>query len=203
MRGTEEWTVFTLLRSAADPGRVWLGLENGLGAVRQEGGTWRFEGIVAGTPREIRTLVEGADGTVWCGSGLDGLAGAEIPAGWPAAAARVRRIAGGEKAFLFRIGGRIVAVQDGRILRLTRERVLVILADVDRNGAERIVQRILVEFRERFATLADPKLRAGYFEVAPGTAHLSVKQVLPAVFCADPAGARAAEPDDAEPDPEI
>ena len=118
VRETEPWTVFTLLRSAADPGRVWLGLDDGLAAVHQEGGTWRFEGRVAGTPREIRTLVEGADGTVWCGSGLDGLAGAEIPPGWPAVPPRVRRIDGGEKALPFRLGGRIVATQGDRILRL-------------------------------------------------------------------------------------
>jgi diguanylate cyclase (GGDEF)-like protein len=118
VRGTEPWTVFALLRSAADPGRVWLGLDDGLAAVRKEGGTWRFEGMVAGTPRDIRTLVEGAGGTVWCGSALDGLAGVEIPAGWPVAPPRVRWIAGGEKAFPFRIGGRIVVTRGDRILRL-------------------------------------------------------------------------------------
>ena len=118
VRGTEPWTVFALLRSAVDPGRVWLGLDDGLAAVRQEGGAWRFEGMVDGAPREIRALVEGADGTVWCGSALDDLTGMEIPAGWPAAPPRVRRIAGGREAFPFRIGGRIVAAQGDRILRL-------------------------------------------------------------------------------------
>jgi diguanylate cyclase (GGDEF)-like protein len=118
VRGTEPWTVFTLLRSAVDPGRVWLGLDDGLAAVRREGGAWRFEGLVDGTPREIRSLVEGADGTVWCGPALDDLAGVEIPADWPAAPPRVRRIAGGREAFPFRVGGRIVAAQDGRFLLL-------------------------------------------------------------------------------------
>jgi hypothetical protein len=76
---------------------------------------------------------------------------------------------------------------DDTILRLTRERVVVMLADVDRAAAEQIVQRILVDFSERFATFDEPRLRIGYFEVRPGTPHLTVKQVLPAVFCAEQA----------------
>ena len=81
---------------------------------------------------------------------------------------------------------------DDAILRLTRERVVVMLTDVDRGGAEQIVQRILADFCERFATIDEPRLRLGYFEVQPGTPHLSVKQVLPAVFCPD-AGSRRDE----------
>jgi GGDEF domain-containing protein len=71
---------------------------------------------------------------------------------------------------------------DDTILRLTRERVVLMLTDVDREGAERIVRRLLAEFRERFATLEDPPIALGYFEVAPGTGPLTVKQVLPTVF---------------------
>ena len=72
---------------------------------------------------------------------------------------------------------------DDAILRLTRERVVLLLTDVDRAGAERIVRRILQDFCERFATLEQPRVRLGWFEVPPGTATLTVKQVLPAVFC--------------------
>jgi hypothetical protein len=72
---------------------------------------------------------------------------------------------------------------DDAILRLTRERVVLMLTDVDRAGAEQIVQRILQDFCERFATMDEPRVRLGYFEVRPGTATLSVKEVLPAVFC--------------------
>ena len=79
---------------------------------------------------------------------------------------------------------------DDTILRLTRERVVVMLADVDRTGAEQIVRRILVDFSERFATLDEPRVWIGYFEVRPGTPHLTVKEVLPAVFCPDGAAAR-------------
>ena len=75
---------------------------------------------------------------------------------------------------------------DDTILRLTRERVVLMLTDVDRAGAERIVRRLLAEFRERFSTLEDPPITLGYFEVAPGTGLLTVKQVLPTVFCVEP-----------------
>jgi GGDEF domain-containing protein len=83
---------------------------------------------------------------------------------------------------------------DDTILRLTRERVVVMLADVSRAAAEQIVQRILVDFSERFATFDAPRLRLGYFEVRPGTLHLTVKQVLPAVFCPDGAAPRGDGP---------
>ena len=72
---------------------------------------------------------------------------------------------------------------DDAILRLTRERVVLMLTDVDRAGAERIVHRILEDFCERFATMDEPRVRLGYFEVRPGTPALTVKEVLPAVFC--------------------
>ena len=71
---------------------------------------------------------------------------------------------------------------DDTILRLTRERVVLMLTDVDRAGAERIVRRLLAEFRERFATVGDPPISLGYFEVEPGMGSLTVKQVLPTVF---------------------
>src|SRR6185436_2585612 len=108
VRGTEQRTVFSLLRSAADPARVWVGLEDGLAVVRKEDGEWRYQGMVAGVPREIRVLAEGANGSLWCGTGFDGLVGVEIPAGWPAEPPRVRKIGGSEEAFPFRIGGRLV-----------------------------------------------------------------------------------------------
>ena len=72
---------------------------------------------------------------------------------------------------------------DDSILRLTRERVVLMLTDIDRAGAEQIVQRILQDFCERFATMDEPRVRLGYFEVRPGTSVLTVKEVLPAVFC--------------------
>ena len=84
---------------------------------------------------------------------------------------------------------------DDGVLRLTRERVVLMLTDVDRDAAEAIVRRMLAEFRERFPTIDDPKVAFGYFEVPPGTSHLTVKQVLPAVFHVK--GAAGDEDDDA------
>ena len=75
---------------------------------------------------------------------------------------------------------------DDTILRLTRERVVMMLTDVDRAGAEKIVRRLLAEFRERFAAVEDPPISLGFFEVAPGTSVLTVKQVLPTVFGVEP-----------------
>lgn len=118
VQGTEQRTVFSLLRSAADPGRVWVAMADGLAVVRQEHGAWRYQGMVAGVPREIRALVEGADGTLWCGTDFDGLAGVKVPARWPAEPPRVRRIGGSEEIFPFRIGGRLVATRGHQILRL-------------------------------------------------------------------------------------
>ena len=82
---------------------------------------------------------------------------------------------------------------DDTILRLTRERVVLMLTDVDRVGAERIVQRLLAEFRERFATLGDPPIGLGYFEVEPGMGPLTVKQVLPTVFGVETSDEESAE----------
>jgi hypothetical protein len=71
---------------------------------------------------------------------------------------------------------------DDAIFRMTRERAVLMLVDVDRSEAEEIVGRLLGGFRERFAVACDPDLSLAYFEVRPGTAELTVKQVLPALF---------------------
>lgn len=114
--GTDRGTVYVLARSAADPQRVWLGTESGLAAVRREGAGWRAEGNVAGVSQEVRSLVEGEGGVVWCGTSLDGVLGVKLPGAGLAAA--VRRVAGSDGASLFRIAGRTLAIQDNQVLRL-------------------------------------------------------------------------------------
>lgn len=71
---------------------------------------------------------------------------------------------------------------DDSIVRITRERSVLFLTDVDRDGAERIVERILSGFCERFCPAEDPAVSVGYFEVTPASKKLTVKEVLPALF---------------------
>jgi hypothetical protein len=75
-------------------------------------------------------------------------------------------------------------VDDG-VYRMTRERTLLLLTDVDAARAREIIERVLEDYRERFPSTADPALSVGYYEVAPGSDDVTVKQVLPTVF-ADP-----------------
>ena len=71
---------------------------------------------------------------------------------------------------------------DDAIFRLTRERAVLVLADVNRAQAVEIVERMVNEFRERFTAATDPTIVLGYFEVTPGLVDVSVKQILPVVF---------------------
>ena len=75
---------------------------------------------------------------------------------------------------------------DDAIFRLTRERAVLVLADVDRRRAEEIVGRLLSGFCERYAPPAEPQVHLGYFEVTPQHKHLTVKEVLPTVFASAP-----------------
>jgi len=68
------------------------------------------------------------------------------------------------------------------IFRMTRERAVLFLADVDRSRAEEIVARLLHEFGRRFPAASSPRICLGYFEVRPGCEQLLVKDVLPAIF---------------------
>lgn len=72
------------------------------------------------------------------------------------------------------------------IFRMTRERAVLFLADVDRDQAAGIVRRLLDEFQARFALRMPAAVSLGYFEVTPGVDELPVRAVLPAVFPAPP-----------------
>jgi hypothetical protein len=71
------------------------------------------------------------------------------------------------------------------IFRLTRERVVLFVADVGRTAAEEIMKRILIGYSERSSRLVPPQLALSYFQVPIGVAQLTVKDVLPALFAAD------------------
>ena len=75
---------------------------------------------------------------------------------------------------------------DDAIFRMTRERAVLFLADVDRERAGEIVDRLLDGFRERFAPSVDASVDLGFFEISPGSIRLTVKDVLPAVFTPGP-----------------
>jgi len=76
---------------------------------------------------------------------------------------------------------------DDVVFRMTRERAVLLLADVDAARAREVVERLLSDFRARFAVAREPELRLGYFEVGPGSGDLTVKDVLPALFCPEQA----------------
>jgi diguanylate cyclase (GGDEF)-like protein len=124
--GTEQQTAYVLSRSTRDPNRIWVGSDDGISSIVREGTAWRFEGLLEGTPREIRSIVEGEDGALWCGSTLDGLVRIAVSSGKTSsgktgsgkAKPMLRQIPGSEGVFLFQIGARILAVQDDRVLRL-------------------------------------------------------------------------------------
>jgi hypothetical protein len=71
---------------------------------------------------------------------------------------------------------------DDAIFRLTRERAVLVLADVDRARAEEIVGRLLTGFSQQYPQVSEPRVHLGYFEVTPQHKHLTVKEVLPTVF---------------------
>ncbi|HEX3553698.1 MAG TPA: diguanylate cyclase [Thermoanaerobaculia bacterium] len=118
--GTDQHTTFALMRSGHDPERVWMGTDGGISALRREGARWRLEGTIADGPGDVRTIVEGGDGTLWYSTNSDGVVGVELPAGWPGTGKpRLRRVRGlEENAGLLRIGDRILAASDDKVLRL-------------------------------------------------------------------------------------
>jgi len=75
---------------------------------------------------------------------------------------------------------------DDSVFRLTRERVVLLLTDVDTEKASGILQRLLGEFRENFPSPSAPAIGLGFFQVAPGVADVSVKSILPNLFATPP-----------------
>jgi hypothetical protein len=65
---------------------------------------------------------------------------------------------------------------DDSIVRMTRERSVLFLTDVDQ----------LHDFSERFPAASEPPVSLHYFEVTPTTRSASLKDVLLALFVAPP-----------------
>ena len=71
---------------------------------------------------------------------------------------------------------------EDQIFRLTRERALLFLRDVDREQAVSVVERLRASFEQEFPSIDPMRVEIRYFEVPPGRAELSVKTVLPVVL---------------------
>jgi GGDEF domain-containing protein len=71
---------------------------------------------------------------------------------------------------------------EDQIFRLTRERAMLFLRDVDHDQAVSVVERLRASFEHEFPSIEPMRVTIRYFEVPPGRAELSVKQVLPSVF---------------------
>jgi diguanylate cyclase (GGDEF)-like protein len=134
---TPQSTVFVLKRSRSHPDRVWVGMESGLAALRRDPALpigWRFEGMIDTVVREVRSIVEGEGGTVWCGTTFAGIVGFDVPAA-SLRPARVRHVLASGESRLFRAAGAILAIQDRRMRRLDEARArLVETAAASRGG---------------------------------------------------------------------
>ncbi|WP_343882893.1 diguanylate cyclase [Rhodanobacter caeni] len=73
---------FSLLRSAREPSRVFVGLRNGLAVMRRDGGRWIDEGRIPGISGDIRSLATDAHGNLWLGTLSNGAIRLALPDGW-------------------------------------------------------------------------------------------------------------------------
>ncbi|HSG40616.1 MAG TPA: hypothetical protein VLE27_13330, partial [Thermoanaerobaculia bacterium] len=127
IEGTDQNTAYTLEASRSDPDRVWVGASQGLYALRRDGPEWRIEGGIEGLEEdEVRSIVEGEGGVLWCGTSLHGVIRVEVPAGWPARRADVRRVPGDGAVNVFRIADRILATHEKQVLRLDEARGVLV-----------------------------------------------------------------------------
>lgn len=71
---------------------------------------------------------------------------------------------------------------EDQIFRMTRERAVLYLSDVDATCAAEVLVRIFGEFCDEFPTTDAPEFEQRMLEVRPGVGPLSVKDVLKSVF---------------------
>jgi len=79
--------------------------------------------------------------------------------------------------------GSALRIEDA-IFRMTRERAVIHLADLDRNQAEEVLDRLKLEFCNEFPSLTPPTFEVRFFDVKPGAEKPSVKDVLTEIFSA-------------------
>jgi len=69
------------------------------------------------------------------------------------------------------------------IFRMTRERVVLFLADIDIKQSEAVLERILSDFAQDFPSSSMPPVSLAYFEIEPHRSkEAQVKDVLPLLF---------------------
>lgn len=71
---------------------------------------------------------------------------------------------------------------EDQIFRMTRERAVLYLADLDATGAAEVLVRIFADFCEEFPTSDPPEFAQRMLEVRPGLGPITVKEVLTSVF---------------------
>lgn len=71
---------------------------------------------------------------------------------------------------------------EDRIFRMTRERAVLFLADVNFKQAQDIMERLLRTFLNNFPQKEPPEIDLGFFEITPQMSDLQVKDLLPALF---------------------
>ena len=76
-------------------------------------------------------------------------------------------------------------VEDG-VFRMTRERVVLHLADVDRPLAIDVLKRLLGRFHDEFPSSMETTFSSHYVEIEPGSSEPTVKEVLPTLFGVTP-----------------
>lgn len=109
-----ERELYDMHRSTADPSRIWIAHGDGIGSIRRENGTWKYEGLVPGVDHEIASVVE-RDGMLWCGTVFHGIVRVTDPRG---PRQSVRQFGDGEMN-AFDIGGRATFVRaSGEIVQL-------------------------------------------------------------------------------------
>ncbi len=121
-------------------------------------------------PRKLRVLIERAADHARAhevSSVLVGLAAPEGDLGFPGFVEFLRSA---------------LRVEDS-IFHMTRERVVVHLADVDARGAREVLTRILADYSDEFPSSERPEFEIRVYDVSPTQADdLTVKSVLKVVF---------------------
>jgi hypothetical protein len=71
---------------------------------------------------------------------------------------------------------------EDQIFRMTRERAVLYLADVDATRAAEVLVRIFGQFCDEFPTAEPPEFEQRMLEVTPSVRSLTVKDVLTSIF---------------------